>query len=191
MEEIPKVIHRYWEGPLPQHARFIKNSLAHPGWEIKEWSPMNFPIKLPGRATPRQRSNIARYWLLYAFGGWWLDSDVMLFRPLESLPQVRTVADLNGNPEGCLIAAPPWDIQMGAAHYEAVTADLSISLSTGQPLLAKFVRGYRREPRIFPLDASGTATGVEDLIGVHLWNTSSGTHDYPKMQKRIRYIQSN
>lgn len=84
---IPKVIHYCWFGgnPLPP---LVKKCIASwkkhfPDYEIKEWNETNFDInmiKYTQQAYDAKRyafvSDYARIWILYNYGGVYLDTDV-------------------------------------------------------------------------------------------------------------------
>lgn len=96
---IPKVFHRAWFGP-PMPVEFARHGdgwLAHhPDWELRSWTIDNLPSlvnqalfdhadEIVPRDADRFRADVARYDLLYQFGGVWLDADFECRRSLEPL----------------------------------------------------------------------------------------------------------
>lgn len=93
---IPKVIHYCWFGhkPLPKLARKCIQSWSKylPDWEIKEWNEANFDVNAIPFATEAYNagkyafvSDYARFAILAEHGGVYLDTDVELIKPWESL----------------------------------------------------------------------------------------------------------
>lgn len=87
MNEIPKIIHFCWFGgsPLPKSAKkFIKSWKKHfSDYEIKRWDESNFDINMmpyTKEAYERKKyaflSDVARFWILYNYGGIYFDTDV-------------------------------------------------------------------------------------------------------------------
>ncbi len=93
---IPKVIHYCWFGgkPLPRLARkCIKSWKKHcPDYRIIRWDESNFDVtqnEYMKRAYEAKKwafvTDVARLILVYEHGGIYLDTDVELVRPLDSL----------------------------------------------------------------------------------------------------------
>lgn len=88
-----KIIHYCWFGsPVPDTVkRNVENwSRLNPDFEIREWNDENFSlpdIAYARRALQTSRyahySDVARLVILLQYGGWYLDSDVELLRPLS------------------------------------------------------------------------------------------------------------
>lgn len=97
-------------------AWFVRAADLHPGWEMVTHrdpiEPWRFPITAP--FWPRcqngaQLAGLIRLEALYSEGGIWLDSDVELFRPLDSLLHCSAFAaweDANVVPDAVLGAVP-------------------------------------------------------------------------------------
>lgn len=91
---IPKVFHRIWVGGGPMPDEFIyygetwkKN---HPDWEMKLWTKDNMiPLKnqesYDKAEKLAQKADIARYEILYNFGGVYIDCDFECFKNIEPL----------------------------------------------------------------------------------------------------------
>ncbi|AVP87416.1 hypothetical protein phytr_4670 [Candidatus Phycorickettsia trachydisci] len=91
---IPKVMHHIWDGDLtPLYAHYLNEcKVLHPDWEFKIWGAKDIAdLKLEyqnlydkARNYPG-RSDIARYEILYRFGGVYRDIDVKCLRPIDDL----------------------------------------------------------------------------------------------------------
>jgi mannosyltransferase OCH1-like enzyme len=94
---IPQKIHYIWLG------RGIKNLLIqkcikswyliHPDWEINLWNEDNLPLNHPYVKSAFEAKQYAfaadylRFWVLNSHGGVYLDTDMELIKPLNSLMQ--------------------------------------------------------------------------------------------------------
>jgi inositol phosphorylceramide mannosyltransferase catalytic subunit len=78
---IPKIFHQIWLGNAPRPAQWMDSFIRHhPDWEYRLWNESNLPILINQRlfdcsSTLAQRSDIARYELLYTHGGIYVDAD--------------------------------------------------------------------------------------------------------------------
>ncbi len=91
---IPKIIHQIWIGDseIPQQCQLYIDSWKkhHPEWEYRLWTDDNM-IKLQNQdlydstTNVRQKADIARYELLYHFGGIYVDIDMECFKNIEPL----------------------------------------------------------------------------------------------------------
>lgn len=93
---IPKIIHYCWFGhnPLPELAQKCIASWRKflPDYEIKEWNEDNFDVNIipytqEAHAAGKYAfvSDYARFWILYKYGGIYLDTDVEVIRPLDDI----------------------------------------------------------------------------------------------------------
>lgn len=95
--KIPKIVHQIWLGsPFPEkymHYRdsWIKN---HPDWEYKLWTEKEIDaFGLTNRAmydhavNYGEKSDIARYEILYRLGGVYVDTDFESYKPLDKVHQ--------------------------------------------------------------------------------------------------------
>ena len=93
---IPKIIHQIWVGlnPLPEACKHFAETWKknHPDWEYKLWRDKDIEEfgldnkhwydKTPNYA---QKSDIARYEILYRLGGVYVDTDFECLHPLDEL----------------------------------------------------------------------------------------------------------
>jgi hypothetical protein len=94
-ESIPKKIHQIWLGsPLPKKYKHFQQLIKkfHPDWEYKLWTDNDIKnLELINQQTydaaPNfgEKSDIARYEILYNFGGIYLDIDVECLRSFDFL----------------------------------------------------------------------------------------------------------
>jgi len=92
-KRIPKIIHQIWLGsPLPKkYKKFQKTWIKHnPDWEYKLWTDkeiaeLNLTNKQMYEAESNYgaKSDIARYEILYRFGGLYVDTDFECLKPFE------------------------------------------------------------------------------------------------------------
>lgn len=92
---IPRVIHRVWVGGAPMPAayaafweRFVE---LHDGWDLTTWTDEGDLDWLTNRSifvrahSHSERSDVARFELLYKYGGIYVDADVEPLQPFDSL----------------------------------------------------------------------------------------------------------
>lgn len=95
---IPKIIHYCWFGknPLPKDVKKYINSWKRmcPDYEIKQWDESNYDIHSHAFTQKAYEtkswafvSDYARLKIIYENGGIYLDTDVELLKPLDSLLQ--------------------------------------------------------------------------------------------------------
>lgn len=93
---IPKVIHYCWFGrnPLPKSAQRCISSWWKflPDYEIKEWNEDNFDVNMllyTKDAYEAKKyafvSDVARFWVLYHYGGLYFDTDVEVIKPMDDI----------------------------------------------------------------------------------------------------------
>lgn len=91
---IPKIIHYCWFGgnPLPQLAIKCIDSWKRycPDYEIKEWNDRNFDIRCNNYVRQAYEakkyafvSDYARLFILFNYGGIYMDTDVELLKPID------------------------------------------------------------------------------------------------------------
>ena len=93
---IPKVIHYCWFGKNPK-PELMKRCISSwrkycPDYEIIEWNEENFDISKNPYAKEAYDAkkwafvtDYARLWIIYSYGGVYLDTDVELIKPLDDL----------------------------------------------------------------------------------------------------------
>lgn len=91
---IPKIIHYCWFGSK-EKPEVVKNCIKSwkkfmPDYEIKEWNENNFDINYNEYTKKSYElhkyaftSDVARLWALYNYGGIYMDTDVMVYQPLD------------------------------------------------------------------------------------------------------------
>lgn len=93
---IPKIIHYCWFGrnPLPKSAQRCIASWRKflPDYVIKEWNEDNFDVNmLPYTKDAYEAkkyafvSDVARFWVLYNYGGLYFDTDVEVVKPMDAI----------------------------------------------------------------------------------------------------------
>lgn len=91
---IPKIFHVMWHGDKPMPIEFVEYGKSwlyyNPGWKMKLWNSENM-IKLQNqefydKATLfAQKADIARYEIIYNFGGVYIDADFECLKNIEEL----------------------------------------------------------------------------------------------------------
>lgn len=110
---IPKIIHFIWFGgnPFPEKVQYCIESWKKylPDYQFMLWNEEAFDVTtLPftEQAYMHKKwafvSDYVRVYALYKYGGWYLDTDIEIVRPLMSLEQYRLV--LGTDEEGFLTA---------------------------------------------------------------------------------------
>ena len=99
-QKIPKTIHYFWFGRGPK-TKLIKKCIRSwrkycPDYEIKEWNEDNFNIYICPYVQEAYEakkwafvSDYARLWVIYNYGGVYLDTDVELVKSLDTLLDKR------------------------------------------------------------------------------------------------------
>lgn len=90
---IPKIIHQIWlGGPLPEKYKLLQQSWIrnHPDWKYKLWTEKEIAaFKLKNQTAYdestnyAQKSDIARYEILFREGGVYVDTDFECFQPFD------------------------------------------------------------------------------------------------------------
>jgi GR25 family glycosyltransferase involved in LPS biosynthesis len=92
---IPRIIHRIWVGPnpLPPDYQYYGETWKahHPEWEHRLWTDSNLPPELyafdalQNTTDVRSRADIIRYYLLFVYGGVYVDADFECLKSIEPL----------------------------------------------------------------------------------------------------------
>ena len=97
---IPKTLHFVWFGKRPAWVERNINEFRqmHPTWSLRLWTdaqvgaeeaPTQLKTAIADSILMCQKSDLFRYWLLYKYGGIYLDADTVAYRPLDSLLRYR------------------------------------------------------------------------------------------------------
>lgn len=92
---IPKKIHYCWFGESKMPDTYISYISEwrelHPGWEIMQWDETNSPMDIAYMQSAKNAgnwanmSNFVRFFALLKFGGIYLDTDMKVIKPMDSL----------------------------------------------------------------------------------------------------------
>ena len=91
---IPKIIHRIWVGNKQIPEEFVAYEQTwkkyHPDWEMKLWTeenmiPLQNQMDYDAAKELAKKADIARYEILYQFGGVYIDCDVECLKNIEHL----------------------------------------------------------------------------------------------------------
>lgn len=91
---IPKVFHRIWVGDEAMPKEFVYYGKTwekyHPDWEMKLWTKENMISLINQEVYDKaekeaQKADIARYEILYNFGGVYIDCDFQCLKNIEPL----------------------------------------------------------------------------------------------------------
>jgi len=92
---IPKIIHHIWLGsPLPEKCRVLREGWIknHPGWQFVLWTDADIEkLGLENKAVYDastnwgEKSDIARYEIVYRYGGLYVDTDYESIKPMDVL----------------------------------------------------------------------------------------------------------
>lgn len=147
---IPKTIHYCWFGrnPLPESAKRCIDSWRKffPDYEIKQWDEDNFDVNMMpftkeayGVKKYAFVSDVARFWVLYKYGGLYFDTDVEVIRPMDDI-----IA------KGAFMGI---EVECGnGLEYPFVAPGLGLGATPGMEFYKKMVEHYASEHY---LDANG------------------------------------
>ncbi|AVP87417.1 hypothetical protein phytr_4680 [Candidatus Phycorickettsia trachydisci] len=159
---IPKVMHHVWDGDLPPLYQnyFDECKKLHPDWEFKFWSDEDIrSLNLENQDLYDKsrdyagRSDIARYEILYKFGGVYRDLDVKCLRPID---------DLNHKYD---FFAP---IEYPITYWPAVINNGIIGANAGHPVLKRTLdiirQNYDTQWEVFDLGNEKTADELYMMV---------------------------
>lgn len=137
----PAPIHCFWSGPKPNAiARLALRSFVHHGHtvhlytydapqELAQYVPPGVAICAAADVVPRTLyeeclarsevryfSDIFRYAALYRFGGWWVDTDVVLVRPLPAVDRYFFCGQWSGVESGHLLVGDVLHVPKTSTH---------------------------------------------------------------------------
>lgn len=183
---IPKIIHYCWFGkkPIPDNLQNYMTTWHKlmPNWEYKEWNEDNFNIETAPlyvqQAYEAKKfafvSDYVRLWALEQYGGVYLDTDVEVLRPFESLLKDTAFIGFEES-----LAHLPGTCMMGCeAHCEWVKEmlqtykNISFFDKNGQPDMTTNVQRLGAKMVENGLIANGKEQMI-DKWGLHVY-----THDY-------------
>lgn len=165
---IPKIIHYCWFGkkPLPKFAKeCIKSWKKYlPDYEIKEWNESNFDINICNYTKEAYEakkfafvSDYARFWILYHYGGIYLDTDVEIIRPMNHILE-------KGNFMACEIKSDPND------EWPIVNSGLGIASQSFHPIYKEILEHYNNSKFIKEngeYDYTTVVKRVTDILKLH------------------------
>jgi mannosyltransferase OCH1-like enzyme len=164
---IPKTLHQIWVGSNPLPAQFEAWSegwrTLHPEWNYRLWTDANMPPLLlqwlyDCSTNGGHRSDVARYELLYQFGGVYVDFDIECHQPIDRLVEgaVTGLIATHPTPEGhtwyenAFLAATPGHPFLARAlqelprHFRSHQSE-SPALRTGPAFIGELHKRYRAE----------------------------------------------
>ena len=165
---IPKIIHYCWFGrnPLPKSAlRCIESWRKYfPDYEIKEWNEDNFDVNMIPFTQEAYKmrkfafvSDVARFWILYRYGGLYFDTDVEVIRPMDDI-----VA------QGAFMGI---EVECGnGLEYPYVAPGLGLGATPGMQFYRRILDHY--EAQHF-LDAEG-----KQIPGTVVWHNTTVLRDF-------------
>ncbi len=186
---IPRVFHHIWLGsPLPDQFREYIDTWRkhHPHWEFKLWTDDNLFIltnqeQFDAASSRAQQSDIARYEILFRFGGVYLDTDFECNKCIDplllGLTGFAAEEDANVIATGVIgsQAGHPLLGQVIEAIPEWFARTRNPVESTGPVLFTHFARGrtdFKAFDRtvFYPVHYSGTRwTDPKHAYAVHHW----------------------
>lgn len=205
---IPKTIHYCWFGKGPKNDKILQCLESWrkvcPDFEIVEWDESNFAYNdhpFTKRVYAEKRwafvSDYARLFILEKYGGFYLDTDMLLLKSLSPLTDYECVLgeeDRNVISAGMIGAIPNHPFIKSCKNFYD---EHQKELITIPRVLSKVFSEYENKkslkvlpPKVFyPFDSAhiknyhGQDLGAE-VIGIHLWNYSWG-HPLNKAFKRF------
>lgn len=162
---IPKKIHYCWFGrkPLPKLAiKCIKSWKKFlPDYEIIEWNENNFDVNICTYTKEAYQakkyafvSDYARFWILYNYGGVYLDTDVEIIRPMEFLIN-------KGAFMGC-------EIKTSNTPWPQIASGLGIGASAKHPIYKEILEHYEQSHFILKSGELNYSTVVERVTNIFI-----------------------
>lgn len=140
MQQGSKIIHYFLDGKLDFDYRDSWSKHA-PDWELKHWDCSSLPVdaypelqSLIDGKRYSMLSDFTRWWAVYEHGGVYLDFDVELIAPIDSLLDLESFVSIEGrpvypngavsgghkeNPYHLEILGKYWDVILGRKVYPA------------------------------------------------------------------------
>lgn len=152
---IPRIIHQVWFGRAPRpEAEMVTWREQHPDWEYRLWTEENLPKLRLARFWHRLdwpgRSDLARYEILLAHGGVYVDADAECVKPIDPI-----VDQVN--------ASPRYDsfvVAESERYRPGLLANGFIGVPAGSLMMQMMIEGLeRRYPYDMPDGAAWVLTG--------------------------------
>jgi mannosyltransferase OCH1-like enzyme len=207
---IPKTIHYCWFGnnPKPELVERCIQSWKKlcPDYEIKEWTELTFPVEhypFASRMYNEKKwafvSDHARLAILYKYGGFYLDTDMLLLQSLDACLEESCSV---GEESPSVLNAAYFGAVPGHPYVKACLDYYNSNPQTVETIPRVMSRIYNALPdaekatiTVHPAEAfypftiqdiknyTGQDLG-KNVIGIHLWNTS-WDHPLNRFFKRI------
>lgn len=143
---IPKIIHYCWFGdkPMPKMAKKCLKSWKKycPDYEIKLWNEKNFDLNCNQyikEAFEAKKwafiTDYARLYIVYHYGGIYLDTDVELVHPLDSLLDCHAFFGIEATPNKCIATGLGFGAEKGHLMVKEILEqydDIHFKLEDGQ-----------------------------------------------------------
>lgn len=157
MDRIPKVIHYCWFGGAELSDLTIKCIRSWkkycPDYEIKQWDESNFDMNCcvyVQEAYSMKKwafvSDYARFWILYNYGGVYLDTDVEIIKSIDDIVDA-----------GAFMALEPYKVA-GYKKRLSISSGLGIGASSGLDLYKSILEGYDKSHFTPPNEKKSTET---------------------------------
>jgi mannosyltransferase OCH1-like enzyme len=202
---IPKIFHWLWFGskPIPeQHQRWIEGWLAlHPEWEHNIWTDINRPtftneVQFLTADNFSLKADVARYEIVYRYGGIYLDTDFECLRSLEPLLEDVEAFIASEEPDslkklgvGILGATPghPWMAELIERLPRAMETGWGNQHQAG-PVFARSVTVGRPDVTVFPekLIQHEERTPLPETYAIHHGAGSWGDAGRAKFEAKVR-----
>ncbi len=212
---IPRILHYVWVGPVPlpeAHARYVDGwRRVMPEWRVMAWgeAQIDWSVRYLQQAYATRGwnriSNYLRMRALHEHGGFYLDTDMEMLRPLDPLRGERTVLGFQtAEPSpswvnGAVIGAEPGSAfitRVLRAYHEEMPGWRRMGDGHGPGLLTRVLRemGLRRyegvpqrvgDVTLLPVDRFYPYHWTEpftpacitpETFGIHHWEGSWGKH---------------
>lgn len=205
---IPRIIHCFWaKGPKTKLAERCLASWRRfaPGWEIREWSladiqrMASLPIFCQKAIRHRKWAFVAdwaRFEILRAEGGVYLDADVELVESVSLLPEGEWVAQefvpggVAANPGSGIALEKDSDVaRMMIIHYAgaAYNPDVTVGETLERLLKTKGLALARLGPEVMsPIGLDGKLRRTGRTVGIH-WYAMSWASPQRKLAKWLSW----
>lgn len=207
---IPKTIHYCWFGNNPKNEEILlclESWKKHcPGYEIREWNELNFPVELypfASRMYNEKRwafvSDYARLSILNQNGGFYLDTDMLLLQSLDGCAEAECAVgeESPGTLNAAFLGATAGHpfVQECLRYYDSNPETVETIPRVMTRIFESLPQETKTAVKIYPSETFypftiETIKGYKgqdlgpDTIGVHLWHYSWG-HPLNKFFKAL------